>query len=65
LTPIYYDSSHYLAPDSDAGMDVYAVLYEAIEKTGRIALPRVVIARRCTSSAISTTQRLYSKAPGA
>jgi DNA end-binding protein Ku len=46
IDPIYYDSSYYLAPDGDAGMDVYAVLYEAIEKTGRIALSRVVIAQR-------------------
>jgi DNA end-binding protein Ku len=46
IDPIYYDSSYYLAPDGDAGMDVYAVLYEAIEKTGCIALSRVVIAQR-------------------
>jgi DNA end-binding protein Ku len=46
IDPIYFDSSYYLAPDGDAGMDVYAVLYEAIEKTGRIALSRVVIAQR-------------------
>jgi DNA end-binding protein Ku len=46
IDPIYYDSSYYLAPDGDAGMDVYAVLYEAIEKTGRIALSRVVLAQR-------------------
>ncbi len=46
IDPIYYDSSYYLAPDGDAGMDVYAVLHEAIEKTGRIALSRVVIAQR-------------------
>ena len=46
IDPIYYDSSYYLAPDGNAGMDVYAVLYEAIEKTGRVALSRVVIAQR-------------------
>jgi non-homologous end joining protein Ku len=28
------------------GKDVYAVLYEVIEDTGRVALSRVVIARR-------------------
>jgi len=46
IDPLYYDSSYYLAPDGKAGQDVYAVLHEAIEKTGRIALSRVVIAQR-------------------
>ena len=46
IDPLYYDSSYYLAPDGDAGKDVYAVLTEAIEKTGRVALSRVVIAQR-------------------
>ena len=46
IDPIYYDSSYYVAPDGDAGQDVYAVLRDAIAKAGRIALSRVVIARR-------------------
>jgi DNA end-binding protein Ku len=46
IDPLYYDSTYYLAPDGKAGVDVYAVLYEAIEKTGRVALTRVVIAQR-------------------
>ena len=46
IDPLYYDSSYYLAPDGDAGRDVYAVLAEAIEKTGRVGLSRVVIAQR-------------------
>jgi DNA end-binding protein Ku len=46
IDPIYFDSSYYLAPDGKAGEDVYAVVREAIEKTGRIALSRVVIAQR-------------------
>jgi DNA end-binding protein Ku len=46
IDPLYYDSSYFLAPDGKAGVDVYAVLYEAIEKTGRVALSRVVIAQR-------------------
>ena len=37
IDPIYYDASYYLAPDGKAGEDVYAVLMEAIEKTGRVA----------------------------
>ena len=46
IDPIYYDASYYLAPDGKAGEDVYAVLREAIEKTGRVALSRVVIGQR-------------------
>ena len=46
IDPIYYSSSYYLAPDGDAGRDVYAVLHQAIAETGRIALARVVIGQR-------------------
>jgi DNA end-binding protein Ku len=46
IDPIYYDASYYLAPDGKAGEDVYAVLMEAIEKTGRVAISRVVISQR-------------------
>ena len=46
IDPIYYAGSYYLAPDGDAGRDVYAVLLESIAETGRIALARVVIGQR-------------------
>jgi len=46
IDPIYYASSYYLAPDGEAGRDVYAVLHQAIEETGRVALARVVIGQR-------------------
>lgn len=46
IDAIYYDSSYYLAPDGKGAEDVYAVLREAIEKTGMVALTRVVIAQR-------------------
>jgi DNA end-binding protein Ku len=46
IDPIYYDESYYLAPDAKAGEDVYAVLREAIAKTGTIALTRVVMSQR-------------------
>jgi DNA end-binding protein Ku len=46
IDPIYYDTSYYLAPDGKAGKDVYAVLRDAIADTGKMALTRVVIARR-------------------
>jgi DNA end-binding protein Ku len=46
IDPIYYASSYYLAPDGDAGRDVYAVLHEAMAETGRVALARVVVGQR-------------------
>src|SRR4051794_30025513 len=46
VDPIYYDTSYYLAPDGKAGVDVYAVLREAIQRTGQLALTRVVISQR-------------------
>ena len=56
IDPIYYDTSYYLAPDSharDRQDDVYVVLREAISRTGRVALSRVVIARRERAVAIT------------
>jgi DNA end-binding protein Ku len=52
IDPIYYDASYYLAPDGKAADDVYAVLREAIEKTGKVALTRVVISQRERTTAI-------------
>ena len=52
IDPTYYDASYYMAPDGDAGQDVYVVLRDAIRKTGRVALSRVVIARRERAVAI-------------
>jgi DNA end-binding protein Ku len=46
IDPIYFDASYYVAPDGAAGEDVYVVLRDAIAGTGKIALSRVVIARR-------------------
>jgi DNA end-binding protein Ku len=46
IDPMYYDASYFLAPDGQAGADVYAVLREAIARTGKVALSRVVIAQR-------------------
>jgi DNA end-binding protein Ku len=46
IDPIYYASSYYLAPDGDAGRDVYAVLLRAIAETGKVAIARVVVGQR-------------------
>jgi DNA end-binding protein Ku len=55
IDPIYYASSYYLAPDGDAGRDVYAVLHQAIAETKRVALARVVIGQRERTIAVRST----------
>ena len=52
IDPVYYDGSYYMIPDGEAGQDVYVVLREAIVKSGRIALSRLVMARRERAVAI-------------
>ena len=52
IDPLYYDSTYYLAPDGDAGADVFVVLRDAIAATRKVALSRVVIARRERAIAI-------------
>jgi DNA end-binding protein Ku len=56
IDPIYYATSYYLAPDGDAGRDVYAVLKQAIAETERVALARVVIGQRERTIAIRSMQ---------
>ena len=46
IDPMYFDASYFMAPDGKAGEDVYAVLREAITKTGMVAISRVVISQR-------------------
>jgi len=46
IDPIYFDASYYVGPDGDAGVDVFVVLRDAIAAAGKMALSRVVIARR-------------------
>jgi DNA end-binding protein Ku len=55
IDPVYYDSAYFLVPDGEAGKDVYAVLREAIAKTGKTALSRVVIAQRERTIALRPT----------
>ena len=46
VDPIYFDTSYYMAPDGKAGRDIYVVLRDAISKTKRMALSRVVVSQR-------------------
>jgi len=43
---IYWDNPYYLAPDGKMAQEAFAVIREAIEKAGKIALGRIVIATR-------------------
>lgn len=52
IDPLWFDAAYYMAPDSDAAADVYKVLREAVSRAGRVALSRVVIARRERAVAI-------------
>jgi DNA end-binding protein Ku len=52
IDPIYFDTSYYVAPDGDAGQDVFIVLRDAIRKSRAAALSRIVIARRERAVAI-------------
>jgi DNA end-binding protein Ku len=42
IDPIYYDHPYYLAPDTGAGK-AYALLLDAMEDAGKVAIARVVI----------------------
>lgn len=52
IDPVYFDSSYFVAPDGDTGADVFAVLREAIGKSDKVAMSRLVIARRERAAAI-------------
>lgn len=43
---IWWNDPYYLAPDGKAGLDAYIVIREAMKKSGKIALGRVVIGTR-------------------
>jgi DNA end-binding protein Ku len=45
VDPIYYESSYYMAPD-DAGEKPYALLFEAMRKSGYVALAKVAMHNR-------------------
>ncbi len=57
IDPVYFNTPYYMAPDGDAGQDVYVVLRDAVAQAGRIALSRVVIARRERAVAIMPMDR--------
>ena len=45
VDPIFFESSYYLAPD-DAGEKPYALLFEALRRTGYVAVARIAMHNR-------------------
>src|SRR6201994_5003491 len=43
---LFWNTPYYMVPNDDAGVDAFVVIREALEKTGRIALGRVVMHTR-------------------
>jgi DNA end-binding protein Ku len=52
IDPIWFDSSYYVAPDGEAGQDVFVVLRDALQDSRCLALSRIVVARRERAVAI-------------
>ena len=57
IDPIWFDGSYWLAPDGDAGLDVFVVLREAIRASGMMGLARVVVGRRERPIAVQAHER--------
>jgi DNA end-binding protein Ku len=55
IDPIYYDHPYYLAPATGAAK-AYELLLQAMEKTGRVAIARVVIRQKDSLVAIRPSQ---------
>jgi len=43
IHPIYYSKSHYLAPDGEAGLEAFVLFYQAMLKTKKVALAKIVM----------------------
>jgi len=46
IGPVYFDNAYYVTPDGEAGQEAFAVIREAMLKTRRMAITRVVLSRR-------------------
>ncbi len=46
IPPLYFDRGYYVVPDGEAGEEAYAVIREAMAKSGMFAITRAVIARK-------------------
>jgi DNA end-binding protein Ku len=46
IDPIYFDSTYYLAPDGPIAEETFAVILEAMKKSGKVAIARIVLSGR-------------------
>lgn len=56
IDPIYLDSPYYLAPDGPVAEETYAVILEAMKRTKKVALARIVLSGRERLVAIQPKQ---------
>ena len=56
IDPIYLDTPYYMAPDGPVAEETYAVILEAMRKTGKVALARIVLANRERLVALQPTK---------
>jgi len=53
IDPVYRDSTYFLVPDGDTGVDAYNVIHEAMKKEKKVAIGRLVMSYRERLVAIS------------
>lgn len=46
IPPMYFERGYYIVPDGEAGEEAYAVIREAMSRSGMFAITRAVIARK-------------------
>lgn len=57
IDPRYFERAYYLIPDGDAGEDAFAVIRDALQKSGLYAITRAVIARKERVIALKPCQK--------
>ncbi|HZI64113.1 MAG TPA: Ku protein [Thermoanaerobaculia bacterium] len=58
VEPVYFDRPYYVAPDGRGAAKAYALLREALERSGRMALARIVIRTRQYVAAVYPLDRV-------
>ncbi len=57
IDPRYFERAYYLIPDGDAGEDAFAVIRDALQKSGLYAITRAVISRKERVIALKPCQK--------
>jgi DNA end-binding protein Ku len=57
IDPRYFERAYYLIPDGDAGEEAFAVIRDALQKSGLYAITRAVIARKERVIALKPCQK--------